>query len=105
MLKIDSGKMFCAISNASVTAGGPEEKAFLNRHTGQIVFLTESEGETSAWYGKDVAVDSVFQRADLEANPDQWLEIPKYDRRFEDCDEEEFVTRFLTEYGIEAALE
>ena len=106
MLKIDSGKMFCAISDANETVGGCQEKAFLNCKTGEIIFIPESEFQAAAWYGEGVAVDMVFDRAQIETSPEDWVDIPKYDSRLEGPrNEEGFIHRFLAEHGIEAELE
>ena len=108
-LKVDSGMMFCAISNASETSGGPQERGFLNRKTGEICFIPESELEADCWYDTNIAVDMVFDRAHIETSPEDWVEIPKYNSRLggprgEDESEDGFIQRFLEEHGIEAEL-
>ncbi len=109
MLKIDYCRMSIAIRDASETVGSSLDTGFLNRKTGKILFIPESEFQAADWEGKDVAVDSVFDRAQIENSPEDWVKIPKYDNRLEGSDIEEdgdgFIHRFLAEHGIEAELE
>lgn len=111
MMTIDLGQMFCAVSpieeemsEASKQRGEllwpPCSKGFLNRFTGEIVFLCESEIADANWHGEDVAVENVGNRAAIEASPDQWLEIP----RCYDGEEEPFIRGFLAVHGIQAEL-
>lgn len=105
-MKIDLGKMLCAVSTcldeARAEVGAPEDTAFLHRTTGKIVFLHENEGDTEAWQGTDVAIDSVFDRASIDNSPDEWIEIPKCHT---EGNEEEFIRVFLAGQGIDAELE
>jgi hypothetical protein len=101
-VQIDDGMMYCAISNVEESVGVPESTGFLNRRTGEIVFLHQAEGETDAMWGTDAAVDAVFDRAGIDASPADWVEIPKYDSRVEGRDNEDaFIRRFLALHGIE----
>jgi hypothetical protein len=104
MLKIDCGRMYSAISNVSEAAGGHREDAYLNRQTGEIVFIPENDGIAAAWYGDENAVDSAVDRGSVKASPDQWLKIPKYDGQLVDYDEDRFIQEFFEEHGIDAKL-
>lgn len=102
MLKVDSGHMFCAIVN---NTDGPAWTGFLNRKSGAIVFVYDDEGEVEDHHGSEVATDAVFDRAAVEAAPDDWIEIPRYDSQAEGRHkEDEFVERFFAEHGIKAEL-
>lgn len=98
-------------------------KGYLNRHTGEIAFVDANE----SYSGIDVAVDCVFNRATVEANPNDWIEIPKnihlpvfhndwcdcrtvrglpcncggLERaRTEEKDDDKFIADFLKEHGL-----
>jgi hypothetical protein len=105
-MKIDFGKLMSAVS-AGTEQDGRREKAFLNRNTGDIVFVSEDDPES--WYGKIVAVEMVFDRAEVEANPSEWIEIPKYREWHRDTiekseAEERYAYQFLSEHGIDAKV-
>ena len=103
MLKIDSGHMFSAINDLT---DGPSGCGFIHRRTGEILFVNDDDVDESTWYGKDVAINNVFERAVVEASPEQWVEIPRYDRCMMGRDrEEEFIRDFLEENGIAAELD
>ncbi len=75
MLKYDDILMRSAI--ATKLDDGPHDTGFINRRTGEIVFLPDAEGNCENWYGLDVTIDSVFDRARIAANQDEWIEIPR----------------------------
>lgn len=99
MLGFDDGLMFSAIADFSHERGF-EETGYLNRRTGEIVFVVDGELKAEAWYGPDVASDAVFDRAAVAASPEDWIEIPKYVRGFDGDNEEAFIHRFLQEHGL-----
>jgi hypothetical protein len=112
-LVVDWGVLFCAIKDASQW-GGQETTGFLNRRTGEIVFVPETGREDDdvdiesfdARWGRGAAVESIFDRATLDAAPDDWIEIPKYDRLADGRDrEEEFIDEFLRDNGVDATDE
>jgi hypothetical protein len=78
--------------------------AYLNRLTGEIVFVSDNFGETESWLGRDTAIDIVFHRAMVDANPDVWLKIPKGPNSGPEFDWEEHARAFLNEHGIEAEI-
>jgi len=98
-LKVDSGLMFCAIGRDP----NPNEECtgFLDRETGAILFTFEGSAPL-ALDDLDVRIDAVFDRAEIESNPDKWIEIPKYCG--EQGDEDGFIGEFFQEHGIQAAL-
>jgi hypothetical protein len=98
MIRYDDGMMRLAISRANENHGFPAYTGFLHRTTGEIVFISECEGETAAWFGTDVAVDEVFDRARIDTAPDEWVEIPKHYGDAED--EDVFIQQFLSEHGL-----
>lgn len=104
-MRIDSSLMFCAISRKAEAAGAPDDSGYLNRRNGEIIFLYDREGAADAMIGEGAAVEQVFDRATLDSSPDDWVEIPKYDRRVEECDEGTFIERFLRDNGIDATVE
>jgi hypothetical protein len=77
MLSFDYDMMYLAISDTQRKQGGCPDTGYLNRKTGQIVFLPDSEGQAASWCGTDYAVDSVFDRAHIESSTDEWIKIPK----------------------------
>ena len=102
-MRIDLGKLYSAVEEH---ADGPQDTGFLNKRTGEIVFVPDNEGQHAAWCGEDVAVDAVFDRAAVEANPSEWLEIPKIPGHpaCHDIDRDEHIRDFLREHGIEPEL-
>jgi hypothetical protein len=76
MLRFDSDRMYCAVSDRSFAAGGPKETAYLNRHTGEIVFLTATADEAEAWGGVP-GLEVAAKRAAVENRPSDWIEIPR----------------------------
>jgi hypothetical protein len=76
MLVLDEGRMYAAVSDHS-EAGGAEEKAYLNRRTGQIIFVTATAAEGDEWYGVP-PVKMAALRAGVENRPSDWLEIPRF---------------------------
>jgi hypothetical protein len=131
-LKIDMGLMFSAIED-QYDSGGIRDTAYLNRRTGDIVFLPETDEEGALEWG--ISTEEIAeQRAEVESQPDDWVEIPKQIRlpvwhqhwcdvrcerdlprdarpctcgaaeEAEEEDDEEFINEFLREHGIEAEL-
>jgi hypothetical protein len=99
-IEIDEGRMFCAIADTSDP--GYSDKGYLNLKTGEIVFILDAGAiEAEGTWGKDPAVDMVFDQAVIDAAPHDWIEIPKYDPRFEKIGEKEFIGNFLAEQGID----
>jgi hypothetical protein len=103
-IKIDDGLMRCAVSLSSLLGahGAPEERAFLNRKTGEIVFFPDNEERAEAWYGAGAATAAVRNRARVEASQQDWIEIPQTDSREDDVDG--FIQDFLRQHGILATL-
>jgi hypothetical protein len=101
-MKIDLGRMLRAISPGGEKPGMPEETAFLHRTTGQIVFLTENEGDADTVCVTTEVIAGGFDRAGVDNSPDKWIEIPKCHTA---GNEEEFIREFLAEHGIDAVLE
>lgn len=118
-LTIDLAQMLAAISGIE----GEEERCagFLNRQTGEIEFVWDSEGNALDDAGTDAAIDSYLARKMVAANPDVWIAIPKYDLLVEDPNffvdvaageaekalldkEEKFYERFFREHGLKAKL-
>jgi hypothetical protein len=101
-LKIDYGRMLVAVSDTTA-ADCPQEQAYLNKKTGEILFLFEAEGESASWYGRAAAEVNRDTRAELDAHMDDCdlIEIPKNVQR---VDDEKHIERFLREHGIEAIL-
>jgi hypothetical protein len=80
MVKIDDGMMYCAISDHSGSSC-PEDTAYLNRHTGKIVFLFPDATDEEAADVRGVsASDVAAARRAVEDNPADWVEVPKYTR-------------------------
>lgn len=102
MVSFDEGLMYCAIDGAADRAsnqcGFPLQTGFIHRTTGEIIFVPTDNGRVDDYAGMDVAVDMVFDRARLDANPEQWAEIPKYDGP--DGGEDAFIHRFLEENNL-----
>lgn len=100
MLNFDFYDMFPAISDTS-HSGGPNDKGFLNRNTGEVIYLAKDFEEAKTWWGIEPAIDGERNRARMEASPGEWLEVPKFDRR---CDgennEEAFIKEFLVKNGL-----
>ena len=80
------------------------DRGYLNPRTGEIVFVSDKEGVTAALLGDETAVDYVFNRATVEASPDDWIEIPKFSRETRDEEQTKFMKDFLRKHGIEAEL-
>lgn len=100
---IDSARMFAAMSGVE----GDEERCagFLNRQTGEIEFVWDSEGNALADAGTDAAIDSHLARNTVAANPEVWIAIPKYHPWVEGREkQEEFCERFFREHGLEVKL-
>jgi hypothetical protein len=95
---IDCGRMLSAVDVPHV--GGPQETAYINRRTGEIVFLTETAREAEEWWGAEAAADMVRERRAVENRPGDWVEIPKLHGV---GDDEERVGDFLRENNIDAA--
>jgi hypothetical protein len=101
-MKILSGMMFSAISQ--VDDPSYQDKGFLNRKTGEVVFLLNHQENAEGVVGEAAAAAMAADRADVAASPDDWIEIPKYYGRMLDDDDgaERFIGDFLEEHGIEA---
>jgi hypothetical protein len=123
MLSYDDGLMYCAVSDNRYARA--RDTGFINRVTGEIVFVYDDEEDAEALGGRYARAAAVFARAAVEASPDQWIGIPRRfrlprfhehwcdvrltrgrgdcncpakDRKEEDADE--FIARFLREHGL-----
>src|SRR5262249_49367807 len=76
MLTFDDGLMYCAVSDNS-DFGPRGEKGFLNRRTGEIVFVCDDPNQPGSWYGENAAMEFLHNRVRVDAAPEEWLEIPK----------------------------
>jgi hypothetical protein len=125
--------LFSAIADLGWNRIGPEEVGYLNRHTGEIVFLSDSDEESAQCYSIPVE-ELMADRARVAQTPEDWLEIPKntwlpvfheswcerrttrprqdwtpctcgaLERAQAENDEETFIRDFLRENGIDAEL-
>ena len=110
MLKIDSGSLFAAMSDAreSVEEHFPflaEDTGYLNLSTGEIIFVYENEGKAEATHGVNYR-KAIAVRRRWEATSDDWLEIPKIPD-FNHIDAgmaERMAEDFLSRSGIVAEL-
>jgi hypothetical protein len=102
MLKIDAERLLCAFDyNTEVM----DVAGYLNKHTGEVIFVLENEGRAEEWCHRDVVVKAVFDRATVEAWPDRYVRIPKYQYGLSDIsDQNQVVHKFLQEHGIKALL-
>jgi hypothetical protein len=100
-MKIDPLCMMVAVTQMPDIEGAC---AYLNRCTGEIVFVNDSFGQSEALLGKDDAIAIVFDQAMIEANPDVWLKIPKGPSSHPEFDWEEHARQFLKQHGIEAEI-
>jgi hypothetical protein len=79
-MQFDECLMYSAVSN-NRSAGGPQgEAGYLNRRTGEIMFVCEKDVEAQRWDGPDAREDNAVRRARLSASPGDWLEIPRNER-------------------------
>jgi hypothetical protein len=76
MIGTDDGLMYSAISDHPRDLG-PNDTGYLNRRTGEIVFLTPTSDEATGWCGEEIAFEMVGKRASTENRPSDWIEIPK----------------------------
>jgi len=81
-LSIDLNLLSAAVSRSSDIIGLRAEVGYLNVTSGTIRFPR-----------------SIAERDRLEANPDEWVEIPKYHRKDAEG-RAAFVREFLQEHGI-----
>jgi hypothetical protein len=100
MGSFDESRMYAAISKAGEHLDLPVQKGYIHRATGAIVFVSENEGRARDWQGKEAAIDMASDRAEIHSNPDQWVEIPKYDGP--NGGEDAFIQQFLKEHGLDA---
>lgn len=100
-IKIDSGLLFVAVSDAARQHGYPVSEAYLNRTSGEIVFKYDTKGDVEGLLGNEANLQAVFDAAAVSANPEDWIAIPKYYRSSEWNDEEQFIGRFLNDLGID----
>jgi hypothetical protein len=75
MIEIDSGMLFSAVEGWN-QLDPLQDVGYLNRHTGEIVFLSDSDEESARWYGVPVEQFRA-DRARVAQAPEDWLEIPK----------------------------
>jgi hypothetical protein len=72
-------------------------EAFLNRHTGEIVFLPEDGERADDCYAVSAVVFAA-QRAAVQNRPSDWVRIPKYDQYGRpQGGEDRFIRAFLAE--------
>lgn len=100
----DEGKMFSTVEDYD---DGPEDVGYLNRRTGEILFLCPPNDE--AW--TDVPADELMEsQARVLKEPHDWLEIPKicnhpalrdipHDQKVKDL-----IKEFFDENGITPAV-
>jgi hypothetical protein len=92
--KFDDSLMLAAIS--TYADSDRLDTGYINRLTGEIVFIYEDDADALNEAGTDAAIDSYLARKEVAAAPDIWIEIPKYDPWVEGRgNEEEFIARFL----------
>ncbi len=66
-----------------MSGDGPEDVGFLNRKTAEIVFVPDGKStqeRLAAWLGDRVATEMMQNLTMVEVKPDEWVEIPKYQR-------------------------
>jgi hypothetical protein len=91
MLKIDKGKLICAMTRP---AGGPHDTGFINRHTGEVIFVHKDEMAGVDWYGGTFKEHLADHRSWEQAH-DEWVEIPRQDD-VNDAD----IDSFLKQHGL-----
>lgn len=98
--KVDRGLMYAAVRDQrNSLAGLPYDIGYINRHTGEIVFVAENSREYQSLTGVP-ALEMVAARAAIEARPSDWVEIP----RMTTCGDEgtdQFIDEFLQKHGFE----
>jgi hypothetical protein len=108
MITIDYYKLMAAVATSGRRGDDRHElHGWLNRRTGEIVFLTRRGSDAEHLYGKDAAVAMVFNRAEIEARSDKWMAIPKYEAFHKDTIErgearERFALGFVTNCNLGA---
>lgn len=75
-LQVDFGLVSSAMfpPNPSLASAG-----FIDLQTGEVRFIYEKEGDAAGWIGVQGVFDTIFDRAEVEANPERWLRIPIHD--------------------------
>lgn len=71
-LAFDSGLMYAAISSPH-HAG---ETGYLNRKSGEILFVFEKDEDAEECFGCSAAENTSF-RAHIAANPEEWIAVPR----------------------------
>lgn len=101
-MKVDLDMLFIAIGS---NEHGFDYTGFLHRRTGEILFVYEEERAVAGFMGEEHVADAVFDRATVEAAPEDWVEIPKYDwREWGRHQEEEFLREFFQEAGLDVEI-
>ena len=72
-IKIDLMLMRQAVVNVRLP-GEPERQGYLNRRTGEVVFVFDTEQD--ACWPSSKKPPSHYTRAEIEASADEWLRIP-----------------------------
>jgi len=94
-----------AVSPVGTNDGYVEHKGWLNRRTGEIAILAYGNHDARNRFGIVAAVDMAFNRAEIEANNGEWVEIPKYKGFHKDAIEmgegrKHFALRFLANCNL-----
>jgi len=100
-MEIDYGLLMTAVSSHAKEHGFSLDTGYLNRHTGEILFLGDPKKDTEACMG-DAAAEMVHSRADIESRPDIWIAIPKYQGESMGPaeEEEQFALDWLASCGL-----
>jgi hypothetical protein len=108
-IKVSQRDLYAAMHELAET---PHWTGYLNRRTGEILHFVVDCPNPADWVSSDAEIDFVFDRARIDAEPADWVEIPKAPApgEFEHTDEEtdaqfnERVTEFFHQHGIDAEL-
>jgi hypothetical protein len=99
VMALDTAMLYFAVSDTSAS-GGPPDTAFFNRLTGEIAFVFQ-RAEDAESYGVP-PLENAARRAAVESRPSDWVEVPKYNSRYETSDIDAFIAEFLKKNGWES---
>ena len=99
LIKVDDSLLRGALSAPS--SDGPGDIGYINRLTGRIVFLTRTFQQAESHWGRQAAQDMVRDRATVEKQPDNWIEVPRWQGTSSDQDgQEQHMVDFMNEHGF-----